>query len=71
MNNAIFAIVAIMAAATLLTAALVIAPASATSGDGNTITKQKNKGTAIASGFGTVAANVQLNSICFVTATCV
>ena len=71
MNNAIFAIVAIMAAATLLTAALVIAPASATSGDGNTITKQKNKAKAIASGFGTIAANVQLNSICFVTATCV
>ena len=60
-----------MAAAALLTAALVIAPASATSGDGNTITKQKNKAKAIASGFGTVAANVQLNSICFVTETCI
>jgi len=71
MNNTIFAVVAIMAAATLLTAALVIAPASATSGDGNTITKQKNKAKAIASGFGTVAANVQLNSICFVTETCI
>ena len=72
MNNTIFAVVAIMAAASLLTAALVIAPASATSGDGNTVTKQKNKATAIASGFGTIAANVQANAVCaLVTTLCI
>jgi hypothetical protein len=41
-----------------------------TMGDGNTVTKLKNNGTAIASGFGTIAANQQTNAICFVTATC-
>jgi len=71
MNNTIFAVVAVMAAAALLAGALVIAPASATSGDGNTITKLKNKGYASASGFGTISANVQANAVCFVTATCV
>ena len=56
MNNTVFAIVAVMATAALLTSALVIAPALASSGDGNTITKEKNKGKAIASGFGTIRA---------------
>jgi len=71
MNNTTFAVVAIMAAAALLAGALVITPAAYASGDGNTVTKLKNKGTAIASGFGTTAANVQLNAICFETPACV
>jgi len=71
MNNTTFAIVAIMTASALFTGALVIAPAAYASGDGNTITKQSNHAKAIASGFGTVAANVQLNAICFETPACV
>jgi len=71
MNNTTFAIVAIMAAASLLTGAMIIAPAAYASSDGNTVTKLKNKGTAIASGFGTIAANVQQNALCFETPTCV
>jgi hypothetical protein len=42
-----------------------------TLGDGNTVSKLKNNGTAIASGFGTVAANVQANAICADTPVCV
>ena len=55
MKNTVFTIVAVMATAALLTGAMVIAPASASSGDGNTVTKQKNHAKSIASGFGTVA----------------
>jgi hypothetical protein len=40
-------------------------------GDGNTVSKLKNHGKAIASGFGTIAANVQSNAICFVVAACI
>jgi len=70
MNNTTIAIVAIMAAA-LLAGAMVITPAAYAHGDGNTITKQSNHAKAIASGFGTIAANVQSNAICFVTAACI
>jgi hypothetical protein len=76
MNHTTLGLFAVLAAATLAIATLGAAPAFAGGhykgiGDGNTLTKQKNQGKAIASGFGTVAANVQLNSICFVTDTCV
>jgi hypothetical protein len=72
MNHTTLGLLAVLAAATLVITSLAAAPAFAKSiGDGNTLTKQKNKAKAIASGFGTIAANVQLNSICFVTATCV
>jgi len=71
MNNTTIAIVAIMAAAALLAGAMVITPAAYAHGDGNTITKQSNHAKAIASGFGTIAANVQSNAICFVTAACI
>jgi hypothetical protein len=77
MNHTTLGLVAILAAATLVMTTLAAAPAFAGGhykrglGDGNTLTAQKNQGKAIASGFGTVAANVQLNTICFVTATCV
>ncbi len=71
MNHTTLGLLAVLAAATLVIATLVAAPAFASLGDGNTLTKQKNKAKASASGFGTTAANVQLNTICFVTATCV
>ena len=72
MNHTTLGLLAVLAAATLVIASLAAAPAFAKSiGDGNTLTAQKNKGKAFASGSNTVAANVQLNSICFVTATCV
>jgi hypothetical protein len=68
MNHTTLGLLAVLAAATLVIASLAAAPAFAKSiGDGNTYTKQKNKAKAIASGFGTIAANVQLNTICFVT----
>jgi len=70
MNNTIFAVVAIMAAA-LLAGALVIAPVSASSGDGNTVTKESNKAKSIASGFGTIAANVQANAVCAEITLCI
>ena len=72
MNHTTLGLFAVLAAATLAIATLGAAPAFAKSiGDGNTLTAQKNKAKAIASGFGTIAANVQLNSICFDVATCV
>ena len=83
MNHTTLGLIAILAAATLVIGTLTaVAPAAfagghykrhykESAGDGNTITKQKNQGKAIASGFGTVAANVQSNAICFVTAACV
>ena len=77
MNHTTLGLIAVLAAATLVIASLAAAPAFAGGhyrggiGDGNTLTAQKNKAKASASGLGTVAANVQLNSICFVTATCV
>jgi hypothetical protein len=77
MNHTTLGLLAVLAAATLVITSLAAAPAFAGGhykggiGDGSTLTAQKNKSKAIASGFGTVAANVQLNSICFVTATCV
>jgi hypothetical protein len=72
MNNTIFAVVAIMAAAALLAGALVIAPAAYAGGgggDGNTVTKESNKAKSIASGFGTIAANVQANAVCALVVT--
>jgi hypothetical protein len=66
-----------LAAATLVITTLAAAPAFAGGhhhrglGDGNTLTAQKNQAKAIASGFGTIAANVQQNAVCFVIATCV
>jgi hypothetical protein len=73
MNHTTLGLIAILAAATLVIATVAAAaPAFAKSiGDGNTLTKQKNKAKAIASGFGTIAANVQQNVICTVVATCV
>ena len=71
MNHKTLGLVAILAAATLVIGTLAAAPAFASLGDGNTVTKQKNKAKAIASGFGTIAANVQSNAICFTVATCV
>jgi hypothetical protein len=71
MNHTTLGLIAVLAAATLVIATLAAAPAFASIGDGNTLTKQKNKAKATASGFGTVAANVQLNSICFTVAACV
>ena len=73
MNHTTLGLLAVLAAATLVIASLAAAPAFAKSiGDGNTLTKQKNKAKAIASGSGTIAANVQLNTICaLVSAVCV
>jgi hypothetical protein len=73
MNHTTLGLIAVLAAATLVIATVAVAaPALAKSiGDGNTLTKQKNKAKAIASGFGTIAANVQQNAICVVVATCV
>jgi hypothetical protein len=77
MNHTTLGLIAVLAAATLVIASLAAAPAFAGGhyrggiGDGNTLTKQKNQGKAIASGFGTVAANVQLNTICAEVAACV
>ena len=77
MNHTTLGLIAVLAAATLVIASLAAAPAFAGGhykgglGDGNTLTAQKNKAKAIASGFGTIAANVQLNSICFTTPVCV
>ena len=71
MNHTTLGLIAILAAATLVIATLAAAPAFASLGDGNTVTKQKNQGKAIASGFGTTAANVQANAICFTVATCI
>ena len=71
MNHTTLGLIAVLAAATLVIASLAAAPAFASLGDGNTLTAQKNQGKAIASGFGTTAANIQLNSICFETDTCV
>ena len=63
MNHTTLGLVAIVIATTLVISTLAAAPAFASTGDGNTITKQKNKAKAIASGFDTTAANIQLNSI--------
>jgi hypothetical protein len=76
MNHTTLGIFAVLAAATLVITTLAAAPAFAGGhhkglGDGNTLTAQKNKAKAIASGFGTIAANVQQNAVCFVIATCV
>ena len=70
MNHTTLGLLAVLAAATLVIATLAAAPAFAKSiGDGNTITKQKNKAKAIASGFATTAANLQQNAICVVVTT--
>ena len=61
-NSKTLGIMAIFAASVLVTGALVAAPSYA-KGDGNTITKEKNEGKAIASGFGTTAINLQNNCI--------
>ena len=73
MNHTTLGLLAVLAAATLVITSLAAAPAFAKSiGDGNTLTAQKNKAKASASGFGTIAANVQLNTICApVSAVCV
>jgi hypothetical protein len=76
MNRTTLGLVAILAAATLVMTTLAAAPAFAGGhykgiGDGNTLTKQTNKAKASASGFGTIAANVQSNAICFLTPVCV
>ena len=82
MNHTTLDLIAVLAAATLVIGTLTAAPAFAQGhhhykrhynsiGDGNTLTSQKNQAKAIASGFGTIAANVQQNAICAVVATCV
>jgi hypothetical protein len=62
-------IFAVLTATMLMVGALVVMPAFANSGDGNTYSKLKNKSKTIASGFGTIAENKQSNCINFVTAT--
>jgi hypothetical protein len=72
MNHTTLGLLAALAAATLVIASLAAAPAFAKSiGDGNTLTKQKNKGTAIASGSHTIAQNIQTNVICVNTGPCI
>ena len=60
-------IFAVLTATMLMVGALVVMPAFANSGDGNTYTKLKNKSKTIASGFGTAALNTQSNCINFDT----
>ena len=83
MNHTTLGLIAILAAATLVIGTLAaVAPAAYAGGhhykkhyksigDGNTLTAQENHAKAIASGFGTIALNVQQNAICAVVATCV
>ena len=72
MDHTTLGLLAIIAAATLVIATFAAAaPAFASIGDGNTLTKQKNHARASASGFGTIAVNVQQNAICAIVATCV
>jgi hypothetical protein len=65
--NKITSVAAIIAAVALVagTLAVIATPAAYAGGggNGNTIVKQHNKGVAIASGFGTLAANAQINSL--------
>jgi hypothetical protein len=70
MNNTPFTTVAILAAA-LLIGAIAITPSVFASSDGNTITKEKNKGKTIASGFGTIAVNIQPNAVCAEVEACI
>jgi hypothetical protein len=62
-------IFAVLTATMLMVGALVVMPAFANSGDGNTLTKLKNKSKTIASGFGSTALNTQSNCINFETDT--
>ena len=55
----------------LLIGAIAITQSVFASSDGNTITKEKNKGKAIASGFGTITANVQPNAVCAEVEACI
>ena len=66
--NKITSVAAIIAAVALVAGTISIiatqaAFATCSHGDGNTCIKQSNKGKAAASGFGTTAANIQLNAI--------
>jgi hypothetical protein len=67
MNMTTLGIAAVLALTIMVVAGLVVTPVFAKSsvGDGNTIIKFKNKAKATASGFGTLAANVQQNQINF------
>ncbi len=71
MNNTTFAIGAILSAALLIVGAIAMTHTVFASGDGNTSTKEKNKGKTIASGFGTIALNVQPNAVCAEVEACV
>ena len=72
MNHTTLGLLAALAATTLVIASLAAAPAFAKSiSDGNTLTKQNNKGTAIASGSHTIAQNIQTNVICVNTGPCI
>ena len=82
MNHTTLGLIAVLAAATLVIGTFAAAAPAFAWGhhykrhynsirDGNTLTSQNNKAKAIASGFGTIAANVQQNAICAVVATCV
>jgi hypothetical protein len=74
MNHITLVLIAILAAATLVIAILAAAPAFARhsgGGNGNTFSKQKNKGTAIANGFRTFAENVQTNVVCINSGPCI
>ena len=71
MNHTTLGLVTILIAATLVITTLAAAPAFASLGDGNTLTSQMNKARASASRFGTIAANVQQNAICFDTPVCI
>jgi hypothetical protein len=72
--NKITSVAAIIAAVALVagTLAVIATPAAYAGGggNGNTIVKQHNKGVAIASGFGTTAANIQSNCISFLSGPC-
>ena len=79
-NSKTLGIMAIFAASVLVTGASVAAPSYASSnhkdkdgvsGDGNTITKEKNEGKAIASGIFTEAENKQLNCLTVYSSPCI
>jgi hypothetical protein len=63
MNTTTLGIAAVLALTIMVVAGLVVTPVFA--GSGNTIIKFSNKAKATASGFGSLAANVQQNQINF------
>jgi hypothetical protein len=80
-NHTTLGLTAILVAATLVIARTVAATPAFAGGhkrhykgglaDGNTLTLQKNKATAISSGLGTISTDVQQNALYAVVSTCV